>query len=95
MVADLLEVDAESVLDTELFLYNRMNGSIWGADDEFFSSAKIDDLQHKIDSLRAEQAELAAQSIPTEQYKNLQKEIFLVDIQRLVVADTEKLDSKI
>ena len=53
LVADLLEVDEDDVLDTELFLYNRMPGSIWGIDDEFFSIAKIDDLQCAFSGLKA------------------------------------------
>ena len=53
LVSELLEVDEENVLDTELFLYNRMNGSIWGLDDEFFSSPKIDDLQCAFSALKA------------------------------------------
>ena len=53
MVAELLDVDFASVLDTELFLYNRMHGSIWGANDEFFSSPKIDDLQCAFSALKA------------------------------------------
>ena len=53
MVAELLEVDEEQILDTELFLYNRMNGRIWGLDDEFFSSPKIDDLQCAFSALKA------------------------------------------
>ena len=53
MVADLLGVNVDSVLDTELFLYNRMHGSIWGEADEFFSSPKIDDLQCAFSALKA------------------------------------------
>ena len=53
LVSELLEVDEEQILDTELFLYNRMNGSIWGLDDEFFSSPKIDDLQCAFSALKA------------------------------------------
>lgn len=53
MVADLLEVDPDSILDTELFLYNRMPGTIWGIDDQFFSSPKIDDLQCAFSALKA------------------------------------------
>ncbi len=45
LVSNLLEVEEDDIFDTELFLYNRMKGSIWGLDDEFFSSPKIDDLQ--------------------------------------------------
>ena len=53
LVADVLEVDAQSIVDTELFLYNRMRGSIWGLDDEFFSCPKIDDLQCAFSALKA------------------------------------------
>ena len=53
LVSELLEVDEEQILDTELFLYNRMNGRIWGLDDEFFSSPKIDDLQCAFSALKA------------------------------------------
>ena len=53
LVAELLEADEESILDTELFLTNRMGGSIWGLDDEFFSCPKIDDLQCAFSALKA------------------------------------------
>lgn len=45
LVAEQLGVLEDDILDTELFLYNRMRGSIWGLDNEFFSAPKIDDLQ--------------------------------------------------
>ena len=53
LVAELLEVNEDRVLDTELFLYNRMGGSIWGLDDEFFSCPQIDDLQCAFSALKA------------------------------------------
>ena len=53
MVAGILDIDVLSVLDTELFLYNRMHGSIWGVGDEFFSAPKIDDLQCAFSALKA------------------------------------------
>lgn len=53
LVAELLEVNEESILDTELYLTNRMGGSIWGLDDEFFSCPKIDDLQCAFSALKA------------------------------------------
>ena len=53
LVAEELEVEPEDLLDTELFLYNRMKGSIWGLDDEFFSCPKIDDLQCAFSALKA------------------------------------------
>ena len=53
LVAELLDVKEDRVLDTELFLYNRMGGSIWGLEDEFFSCPKIDDLQCAFSALKA------------------------------------------
>ncbi len=37
--------DQESVLGSDLYLYNRMPASIWGSHGEFFSAARIDDLE--------------------------------------------------
>lgn len=53
LVAELLEVEEENVVDTELFLYNRTAGTIWGIDDELFSCTKIDDLQSAFSGLKA------------------------------------------
>ncbi len=44
---------AEDIAACDLFLYNRMPGSIWGAQDEFFSAPRIDDLQCAHASLAA------------------------------------------
>lgn len=46
-------VTEEEIVGHDLFLYNRMPGSIWGADEEFISSAKLDDLQCAFASLKA------------------------------------------
>lgn len=53
LIADHLEVDPLSILDSDLFLYNRMDGSIWGLDSELFSTPKLDDLQCAYSSIRA------------------------------------------
>ncbi|MDD4012018.1 MAG: M18 family aminopeptidase [Sphaerochaetaceae bacterium] len=45
LVAKTLNVEESSIVDTELFLYNRQKPSIWGIDDQFYSSPRIDDLQ--------------------------------------------------
>ena len=37
--------EPEKILSHDLFLYSRQNASIWGADDAFFSCARIDDLE--------------------------------------------------
>ncbi|MBQ1281720.1 MAG: M18 family aminopeptidase, partial [Oscillospiraceae bacterium] len=38
-------VDAASVVGHDLFVYNRQSASVWGANGEFMSSPKLDDLQ--------------------------------------------------
>jgi len=53
LIAKQLDVDVDSILDSDLFLYNRMNGTIWGLDDEFFSTPKLDDLGCVYPSVRA------------------------------------------
>ncbi len=51
-VARLAGVDADAILDMDLYLYNRMPGTIWGANEEFISSPKLDDLQCAFTSLK-------------------------------------------
>nr|MCR5063623.1 M18 family aminopeptidase [Treponema sp.] len=45
IVAESAGVKPEEIIGTDLFLYNRQKGSVWGAQNEFISSAKLDDLQ--------------------------------------------------
>ena len=45
LVAEAAGVRAEDVLDYDLYVYNRMKGTIWGAEREFFSSRSLDDLE--------------------------------------------------
>lgn len=45
MVAEEAEVKEEDILGHDLFLYNRMPGTIWGAGREFISAGRLDDLQ--------------------------------------------------
>ena len=44
-VAEAAEVKTEDILGHDLFLYNRMPGTIWGSRNEFVSSPRLDDLQ--------------------------------------------------
>lgn len=44
-LAEACEVAKEDVIDGDLFLYNRVPGSVWGADEAFFSCGRIDDLE--------------------------------------------------
>lgn len=53
LLADKLHCDVEDICGTDLFLVNRVEPSIWGAKEEFISSAKLDDLQCAFTSLKA------------------------------------------
>ncbi|MCQ2510520.1 MAG: M18 family aminopeptidase [Lachnospiraceae bacterium] len=44
-IANAAGVSEEDLIDYDLFLYNRMPGRIWGAQNEFISSRALDDLQ--------------------------------------------------
>lgn len=43
-VAQQAGVSEEQILGHDLFLYDRTEGTVWGADDEFLSSPRLDDL---------------------------------------------------
>ncbi len=45
MIAGELGVKAEDIISKDLFLYPRTPGFTWGAEDEFISSPRLDDLQ--------------------------------------------------
>ena len=45
IIAEQTGVKKEDIISNDLFLYNRMPGTIWGADKEYVSSARLDDLQ--------------------------------------------------
>ena len=51
MMAEEAEVRPEDILGHDLFLYNRMPGTIWGSRNEFVSSPRLDDLQCAFASL--------------------------------------------
>ena len=51
VIAQAAGVSQEEILGHDLYLYNRMKGSIWGAGEEFFSCGRIDDLQCAFASL--------------------------------------------
>lgn len=50
-VAESAGVEEADILGHDLYLYNRMRGTIWGAQEEFFSCGRIDDLQCAFASL--------------------------------------------
>ena len=43
-IAEAAGTEPEQILGHDLFLYSRQSGSVWGADDAFFSCGRIDDL---------------------------------------------------
>lgn len=53
VVAEAAKVDAEDIVSKDLFLYSRVPGTIWGGNEEFISSGKLDDLQCAYTSMRA------------------------------------------
>lgn len=52
-VASEMGIDAEAICGTDLYLYNRMKPTVWGANGEFISGQKLDDLQSAYASLKA------------------------------------------
>ncbi|MFR8172013.1 MAG: M18 family aminopeptidase [Marvinbryantia sp.] len=52
LIAESAGVSPEAVIGSDLFLYNRMPGSIWGANREYISIGKLDDLQCAFSSLK-------------------------------------------
>lgn len=53
LIAQELEVQPEDVVGTDLYLYPRVAPSVWGAQEEFISSPRLDDLQCAYTSLKA------------------------------------------
>ena len=45
ILAEELGTEETSILSADLYLYNRTPGTIWGADGEFYSTPRIDNLQ--------------------------------------------------
>lgn len=63
-VADAAGVRTEDILGSDLFVYNRVKGTIWGAEREFISSGRLDDLQCVFGSLKGFLAAEEGTSIP-------------------------------
>lgn len=53
IVADEAGVNKKDIIAMDMFLYNRQKSSIWGAENEFMSCTKLDDLQCAFSSLKA------------------------------------------
>ena len=51
LIAEEAGVDREDILGHDLFLYNRMPGTLWGTEEQFVSCARLDDLQCAFSSM--------------------------------------------
>lgn len=63
-VAEAAGVGEEDIVGNDLFLYNRMKGSVWGASEEYISIGRLDDLQCAFASLQAFLQAADGDSIP-------------------------------
>lgn len=63
-VAEAAGVEEEDIVGNDLFLYNRMKGSVWGASEEYISIGRLDDLQCAFASLQAFLQATDGESIP-------------------------------
>jgi len=52
LIAAEAGVEAEAILDTDLFLYNRMKGTVLGVNQEFIACSRLDDLACAFASLK-------------------------------------------
>ena len=52
LIAEELKVHVDDIYGSDLYLYNRMSPSIWGMNEEFISSPRLDDLQCAYTSLQ-------------------------------------------
>lgn len=53
LAAENIGADKDSIAGFDLFVYNRMKATVFGAENEFFSSGRIDDLESVFLSLKA------------------------------------------
>ncbi len=53
IIANALNIEESAIVDSDLFLYCRQEGKIWGANDEFLSAPRLDDLQCAFCAIKA------------------------------------------
>ena len=63
-IAKAAEVEEEAIVGNDLFLYNRMPGTCWGANEEYISCGRLDDLQCAYASLKGFLSARTGTSIP-------------------------------
>lgn len=64
LIAETAGVQAPDILGSDLFLYNRMPGTVWGADNAFISCGRLDDLQCAFGSLKGFTSSKESPSVP-------------------------------
>ncbi len=64
IIAESAGTKKDDIVGSDLFLYSRVEGRIWGACDEYVSSSQLDDLQCAFASLKGFIASKNEQSIP-------------------------------
>lgn len=64
LIAESAGVAREDIVASDLFVYNRMPGTVWGASREYMSIGRLDDLQCAFASLKAFLAAETKDSIP-------------------------------
>ena len=53
LIAEACGAREADVLGSDLYLYNRMGGTVWGVNEEFMSAGRLDDLECAYSSVRA------------------------------------------
>ena len=64
LLAEACGADEESILSSDMFLYPRCPGTVWGAEGEFLSAPRLDDLQCVFGALKGFLASSESKSIP-------------------------------
>ena len=64
IIAEAAGVAAEDIIASDLYLYSRTAATVWGAENEFISSPRLDDLQCAFASLEGFLAADAKDSVP-------------------------------
>ncbi len=63
-VAETAGVNPDDILGTDLFVYSRLPGTVWGSENEFISSRSLDDLQCAFSNLEGFLAAKTSSAVP-------------------------------
>lgn len=64
MIAQHIGAESDDIIGTDLFLYNRQQGTVWGANNEFISAPRLDDLECVYASLEGFLSSGNGESVP-------------------------------